>query len=784
MPKLLINDLTIRNFRSYGDYDTIIKLDNIGPTLIMGRNEDDPDKTNGVGKSTIAEAIIWILFGRLPGNKQSQITPGDWIVNEKTGEGCICTITTIDGYVIKRTRKYQGHNDLLIIDPNGNDISSATNKTAQEQLASLFNLDYDIFTSQIFSAQSGQAFLELSDQKRKKALERLLHLNRFDYYANVAKERLASHTQELVKHDIELNYITNEVSKLSDQIESNINDLQEYEDRRKQKIDQISHRYASLDQEYALKSKNISDEIKTTQTKLDNIQTVDIDDLRKSWQTYDKNMLLYSEVVTSLTKLQYSIDVLKAERQIFENQTSGKIEDTDIKNQIKKTKEELDKIPEIDTKKLKEAWELYDKKDNECDGLEDELNIINQDIKDKETELEIISDNITRWSDRAGQVCPECKQKITSEHIRHVSNPDESKKNTITVEIARLTENANSKKKIIDEKLQRLNQLRPKYDMSQATSFAEQRKTKSAHLKLLEESQDEAEQKAKDILLTESNRQKSIQKLTELINGKSRVLTAKTEVLNRKKIEIEAKRPLTTINEAILTKRQYDETFEQIDKLKKSLSNLDAEKNTARNIITDDIKKAQEEVNPYQKIVDDLKQLLNKATDDRKDILKLIQEDNKLINHVGYIQKAYSDRRKIRSFVMSKLMPYFNSRIAYYIQTLDCSYKIEFNSFLQTQSDKWPYELWSGGQRRRIDLAIMLAMHDLHESIYDKQCNILVFDEYDKGLDRSGIYAFVNLLFKEYPQQTVLIISHNENLQDMFPNKITIKYSNELSTIT
>jgi DNA repair exonuclease SbcCD ATPase subunit len=784
MPKLNIKTLTIQNFRSYGDYQTTIALDGLGPILITGHNEDDPDKMNGVGKSTIAEAIIWVLFGRLPGNKQPQITPGDWVVNEKTGERCICTITTIDGYTIKRTRKYNGHNDLLIIDPSGNDISSATNKTAQEQLTSLFNLDYDIFTSQIFSAQSGQSFLELSDQKRKRALERLLNLNRFDYYAMVAKDRLAIQTQGLIKHDTELERVTGEISRLSEQIESNINGLQEYEDRRQQKISQITGKYAQLDIDYDVKARNISKDIADTKLKLENIKTVDIDNLRKSWSTYEKNIGLFNEVVASLNKLQHSIDILKTERQILENQTSGTIEHTDTEDQIKKAREELSRIPDIDIIKLKAEWELYDKEDDEHDGLEDELNIINQEVKDKETELKLINDNINRWSSMAGQICPECKQKIASEHVKHVSNPDEIKKQKIISIIDGLKIKANDKQKIINAKLKKLDQIRPKYDISQAESFIEQRKTKLETIKLLEDSQKEAEQKAQEILLTESNRQREIQRLDKLIEGKTRVLATKTEVLTRKKVEIESKRPTLTINEAIMLKQQYDETLEYIDKLKKSLSDLDIEKNTARGVITSEIKKAQEEINPYQKIVDDLKIILNTTIEERKIVLKASQEDNKLINHLGYIQKAYSDRRKIRSFVMSKLMPYFNDRIAYYLNALECEYKHTFNSFLQTQSDKWPYELWSGGQRRRVDLAIMLAMHDLHESIYDKQCNILVFDEYDRGLDKSGIYAFVNMLFKEFPNQTILIISHNENLQDMFPNKITIKYSNGLSTVS
>jgi len=167
MPKLNIDSLYLRNFRSYGDYDTELKLSKLGPVLILGEVSTTPGKSNGSGKSTIAEAIIWCLFGRLSAKDR----PADHIVNKSVGSNCIVTITTTDGYKITRTRKMDTHNELLITNPDGEDISLSTTKNTQKQLNKMFDLDYYIFTSSVFFAQFGSPFLELSDQKRIRKID-------------------------------------------------------------------------------------------------------------------------------------------------------------------------------------------------------------------------------------------------------------------------------------------------------------------------------------------------------------------------------------------------------------------------------------------------------------------------------------------------------------------------------------------------------------------------------------------------------------------------------------
>jgi exonuclease SbcC len=119
-----------------------------------------------------------------------------------------------------------------------------------------------------------------------------------------------------------------------------------------------------------------------------------------------------------------------------------------------------------------------------------------------------------------------------------------------------------------------------------------------------------------------------------------------------------------------------------------------------------------------------------------------------------------------------------------------CEYDLEFNSFLQTKSDQWPYEFWSGGEKTRINLAIQFAIFNLHQSIYESQCNVLVFDEVDGKLDTDGINGFVNLLYKDFidssnegKPDTILVISHKNEMRDMFPTKMLVVKDGRVSRI-
>ena len=57
------NNIRLINFMSFAD--EVVQLDNLGYTLVSGKNEntDDFALSNGAGKSSIWEGIVWAITG-------------------------------------------------------------------------------------------------------------------------------------------------------------------------------------------------------------------------------------------------------------------------------------------------------------------------------------------------------------------------------------------------------------------------------------------------------------------------------------------------------------------------------------------------------------------------------------------------------------------------------------------------------------------------------------------------------------------------------------------------
>ena len=62
MKYITFNKLSIKNFLSVGDEPVCVNF-NTGLNIITGLNRDKEDRRNGVGKSTIADAIHFAIFG-------------------------------------------------------------------------------------------------------------------------------------------------------------------------------------------------------------------------------------------------------------------------------------------------------------------------------------------------------------------------------------------------------------------------------------------------------------------------------------------------------------------------------------------------------------------------------------------------------------------------------------------------------------------------------------------------------------------------------------------------
>lgn len=219
-----------RNFMSYGDYDSYLDLETLGQCLITGEvlGEDKAvydesglakiKKSNGAGKSTVPNAILWTLFGRT----MHSANPGDKVINYFTGKNCRCKVTLKNGDYIVRTRNTDGKNELIYV-KDGDEISVTsdtlgTSRLQQTELNRIFNLDWDLLCGSMFFNQYSKPWMEMADSTRKKAIERALHVDRFEYRAKVAKGKCDKLGAEVKAKRIKIDNLKSEKNRLESEL--------------------------------------------------------------------------------------------------------------------------------------------------------------------------------------------------------------------------------------------------------------------------------------------------------------------------------------------------------------------------------------------------------------------------------------------------------------------------------------------------------------------------------------------------------------------------------------
>lgn len=197
-------------------------------------------------------------------------------------------------------------------------------------------------------------------------------------------------------------------------------------------------------------------------------------------------------------------------------------------------------------------------------------------------------------------------------------------------------------------------------------------------------------------------------------------------------------------------------------------------------------KNVQAEENPFVRQCAKLVARIGTLQASLKELEVSIGEADILVNHYNYIQKSYSDRKKIKSFVISDYLPYFNSRLEYYLNAFELDIKLRLSESLSIESSHWEYNYESGGEKMRSNVAFTFAIYDLHEELYGKQCNILVLDEVDGALDPHGVNSLIELIRNDLSKkvESIFIISHKHDMNNVFPREILIsRDANRVSRI-
>lgn len=285
-----------------------------------------------------------------------------------------------------------------------------------------------------------------------------------------------------------------------------------------------------------------------------------------------------------------------------------------------------------------------------------------------------------------------------------------------------------------------------------------------------------------------------IEKLEQDCEDKMNELTETRTLLNQVNTALEGKKKHEDDKRRVEKMlREVEDEIKSIKKDKKYLQRSIEEKHNAIREQEDRLGETYTElIESTIKSIHQVSEQIEYKEEQIEDIEKEYQDYNFWANAFG--------NQGIKSVLLDSVVPFLNTRANYYLSKLSSStIEVKFNTQTTLKSgdkrDKFSvdikntsgdddYKSNSGGEKRRIDIAVNMALQDLVSSRSNKRIDLIVYDECFEGLDAIGCESVIELLNEKAKDfGTVLVITHNDNLKQLFNNTVTVSKNNGITRL-
>lgn len=228
--------------------------------------------------------------------------------------------------------------------------------------------------------------------------------------------------------------------------------------------------------------------------------------------------------------------------------------------------------------------------------------------------------------------------------------------------------------------------------------------------------------------------------------------------------EIALHREKELYDDCINRKNKIREEMYQIELDKRENTNID---NMIQNLIVSnrqhekDIDNEEQRTSGFKTLIDEGE--LRKETLNNR-VLQLCKKTD-ILEAVKFVVSEEG----VKSFIVKKILTLLNNRLAVYLNKLEANCRCSFNEYfeeviLDDKGHDCCYYNFSGGERKRIDLAMLFAFQDIRRLQGDVAINLSMYDELlDSSLDGKGIECVLNTLYErvENYNESIYIITHN-----------------------
>jgi DNA repair exonuclease SbcCD ATPase subunit len=144
----------------------------------------------------------------------------------------------------------------------------------------------------------------------------------------------------------------------------------------------------------------------------------------------------------------------------------------------------------------------------------------------------------------------------------------------------------------------------------------------------------------------------------------------------------------------------------------------------------------------------------------------------------------------IKTRIIRKYLPVINKHVNNYLKDMDFFVNFQLDeNFQETiksrHRDQFSYYSFSEGEKKRIDIALLLTWRDIASMRNSVNVNLLILDEvFDASLDQAGMDDLMKL-FNILKGTNLFIISHKlDILDDKFPKRILVEKVKNFTQLT
>ena len=243
---ILFKKIRWKNFLSTGNQPTEIDFEKNNTNLIIG--------TNGAGKSTILDALTFVLF-----NKPFRKINKPQLINTTNERECLVelefTVNSRD-YLVRRGIKP----NVFDIEVNGNPLHKESDDRANQRILeqSILKLNYKSFTQiVILGSSTFVPFMQLTTSNRREVIEDLLDIRIFSAMSNLIKDNIREKKDQIKSLDLKKQTVRDKMKMQQNFIEELENRGNANIESNNNKIDKLDSEVASYMEENGVIEKNI-----------------------------------------------------------------------------------------------------------------------------------------------------------------------------------------------------------------------------------------------------------------------------------------------------------------------------------------------------------------------------------------------------------------------------------------------------------------------------------------------------------------------------------------------